>query len=166
MDVENIQIVLFTPKYNCRTTPEIWLSYERRRATAKDKSTWDACLLKDSGCKFRIAGVHLTKMTQSIPTDGSQVDLMLLFKRPVISFSRLYSNEEIGLRSKNRLFPFDSIKFIDKGTESILGESIKSLDVGNAHRDVEAFLALYDDALRVMGTRLRLGHFRFIRMFD
>ncbi|KAI9655080.1 MAG: hypothetical protein M1821_005563 [Bathelium mastoideum] len=82
--------------------------------------------------------IHLQSMIKLLPSNGSTVDLMPLFKR----------------------------LFIDKGTEFILGQSISSLNAERAHPDIESFMALYDNVLRGMGARLRLGHFRFIRGFD
>ncbi|MCJ1389286.1 hypothetical protein MMC18_002142 [Xylographa bjoerkii] len=82
--------------------------------------------------------VYLKRMMKLVPRDGRTVDLMPLFKR----------------------------LFIDKGTSFIFGQSVNTFCPADAHPDVEAFLTLFEDALRGMGARLRLSHLRILRGRD
>ena len=83
---------------------------------------------------FTALEVHVSRLLDLIPTDGSTVNLQPLFRR-------------FG---------------IDTSTEFLFGESVLSLVPGNNNIDAAAFIAAYNYGQKGAGVRMRLPRWNFL----
>ena len=99
--------------------------------------------------------VHVNRMIESIPKDGSTVDLQHFFKLLV----SLYPGRSIQGRLQNVDV---SLQFLDSSTEFLFGEFAESLLGKDIDSDVHRLRLGFDNAMRGIHSRWFLGKFRFL----
>lgn len=146
IEPKNLQAVFATDFASWGVEPMRLFAFEPfvgKGIMCADGAFWEQsrALIKPTFTRAQIADLHLTaysvhvsKLLDLLPKDGSTVDLQPLFSRLAL----------------------------DSSTEFLFGESVGSLSPQSVSRDARSFLEAYDYGQMVVGRRLHLPKWNFL----